>query len=285
MHKDSRNAPYPNLLLALTRFLGGEVWCESSTGTVLRSVRGLDRPGILLPVADAPQTLMAHEVFHQTEPWKGDRLLLVGFTVQRTLELSLAQLQLLQSLGFVMPPSHLKQGGHDDDDKPRISPAAQHACSQGIRDDNDEPRTSPASQHACSLAPNAPALSTPAEAAASQAPVLPNTPAGGPIWQAPVNTPVEGPTSQAVKEDTVDVLSSGGSCDEAEDFDASTSRCRGPAIRCRHTKAWRELVDGFGLCSPGRWRPLARDATASSAEWEHSEAVREILLQAVRESI
>ena len=47
-------------------------------------------------------------------------------------------------------------------------------------------------------------------------------------------------------------------------------------------KAWRELVDGFGLCSPGRWRPLARDATASSSEWEHSEAVREILLQAVR---
>ena len=285
MHKDSRNAPYPNLLFALTRFRGGEVWCESSTGTVFRSVRGLDRPGILLPVADAPQTLMAHEVFHQTEPWKGDRLLLVGFTVQRTLELSLVQLQLLQSLGFVMPPSHLKQGGHDDDDKPRTSPAAQHACSQGVHDDNDEPRTSPASQHTCSLVPNAPALSTPAEAAASQAPVLPNTPAGGPIWQAPVNTPVEGPTSQAVKEDTVDVLSSKGSCDEAEDFDASTSRCRGPAIRCRHTKAWRELVDGFGLCSPGRWRPLARDATASSSEWEHSEAVREILLQAVRESI
>ena len=121
MHKDSRNAPYPNLLFALTRFRGGEVWCESSTGTVFRSVRGLDRPSILLPVADAPQTLMAHEVFHQTEPWKGDRLLLVGFTVQRTLELSLAQLQLLQSLGFVMPPSHLKRGGHDDDDKPRTS--------------------------------------------------------------------------------------------------------------------------------------------------------------------
>ena len=59
----------------------------------------------------------------------------------------------------------------------------------------------------------------------------------------------------------------------------------GPAIRCRHTKEWRELVDGFGPCSPGRWRPLARDATATSAEWEHSEVVRGILLQAVREAV
>ena len=250
MHKDSRNAPYPNLLLALTRFRGGAVWCESSAGTVLRTVRGLDRPGLLLPVADAPQTLMAHEVFHQTEPWEGDRLLLVGFTVQRTADLSPAQLQLLQSLGFVMPSSYLKQGGHDDDDK-----LGDLECMVAKHDFPPVP-------------------STPGEAAASRAPDHLNTPAGGSIRQAPANTPVEGPTPQAVKEDqAVDVLSSGSSCDEAGDFDASTSRCRGPAIRCRHTKDWRELVDGFGLCSPGRWRPLARDATATSAEWEHSEVL------------
>ncbi|CAE7363410.1 unnamed protein product, partial [Symbiodinium sp. CCMP2456] len=107
-----------------------------------------------------------------------------------------------------------------------------------------------------------------------------------PTRQAPVNTPVEGPTPQAPEQEpAIEVPSSDEGEDKVEDFDASTSRCRGPAIRCRHTKEWRELVDGFGLCSPGRWRPLARDARASSSEWEHAEKLRGVLLEAVRTTI
>ena len=199
MHKDSRNAPYPNLLLALTRFRGGAVWCESSAGTVLRTVRGLDRPGLLLPVADAPQTLMAHEVFHQTEPWEGDRLLLVGFTVQRTFDLSPAQLQLLHSLGFVMPPSYLKQGGHDDDDK--LGDAEHMVAKPAFPPVQSAPGVAAASPGGCNdhgglgdlermVAKHdfPPVPSTPGEAAASRAP---DRPSGRhlltPLWKGPLH--------------------------------------------------------------------------------------------------
>ncbi|CAE7391700.1 unnamed protein product, partial [Symbiodinium sp. CCMP2456] len=213
MHKDSRNAPHPNLLLALSKFQHGEVWHECSTGTVVREVRGIARNGCLLPVADGPQVLPAHEVFHQTEPWTGDRLMLIGFTTQRTNELPPADHGLLLSLGFVLPSSPaLKKG-------------------RAVAIDGKDPQTAPE------------------------------------------------------QEPAIEVPSSDEGEDKVEDFDASTSRCRGPAIKCRHTKEWRELVDGFGLCSPGRWRPLARDARASSSEWEHAEKLRGVLLEEVRTTI
>ena len=116
MHKDSRNAPFPNLLLALTCFQHGEVWCEASAGTEVRQVQGVPRHGILLPVADAPQTLQAHQVFHQTEPWTGDRILLVGYTTVHTSDLSADQKQLLHTLGFVLPSGQLKEGGEEGRD-------------------------------------------------------------------------------------------------------------------------------------------------------------------------
>ena len=46
MHKDSRNAPFPNLLLALTCFQHGEVWCAASAGTEVRQVQETHRGAI-----------------------------------------------------------------------------------------------------------------------------------------------------------------------------------------------------------------------------------------------
>ena len=34
MHKDSRNAPYPNLVIPLTRFQGGQIWVQDPTGSI-----------------------------------------------------------------------------------------------------------------------------------------------------------------------------------------------------------------------------------------------------------
>ena len=65
------------------------------------------------------------------------------------------------------------------------------------------------------------------------------------------------------------------SADEA--FDPFTSRCSGPPIKCRHGAGMRELVDGFGLCSPGRWRPLQRGRLCSGSELQHALSVQEAL--------
>ena len=81
MHRDSHNAAFPNLLLSLSNFTGGEVWQEEPGGPVLRSVQGILTEGKLLDVARSPQVLQAHHRFHCTEPWSGDRVVLVGFSV------------------------------------------------------------------------------------------------------------------------------------------------------------------------------------------------------------
>ena len=86
MHRDSRNVPFPNLLVALSPFTGGQVWTEDREGLVFRKVRGEIKPGRMLDVAQSPQRLMAHSGFHQTEPWHCERVLLVGFTVRDPLD-------------------------------------------------------------------------------------------------------------------------------------------------------------------------------------------------------
>ena len=70
-----------------------------------------------------------------------------------------------------------------------------------------------------------------------------------------------------------------------EQFDPRFSRCFGPPITCRHDTKHPEFNDGFGLCSPGRWRPQAREKLASPAEREHSFRIREILSHVVRSEI
>ena len=91
MHRDSHNAPYPNLLLALSAFSDGQVWQQDQN---------------LLDVARAPQVLRAWECFHQTEPWSGgSRVVLVGYCVRQLQALDTNSLSLLLRLGFLLPPS------------------------------------------------------------------------------------------------------------------------------------------------------------------------------------
>ena len=267
MHKDSRNGPYPNLLLALSNFTNGQVWTEDDAGTIFREVRGVFKPGRLLPVAESPQRLMAHQCYHQTEPWTGERLLLVGFTISDPLHLESTHLDTLRDLGFVLPASsHLKGG-------------------EAIDEDGQEPPLSTPRDAAASGAP----LNTPRDASASGAPEDLSTPSGGPTRVAHISTPAEGPTPSASTNDllVLEQTSQEGEeeANEAVDFDPNTSRCRGPPIKCRHTREWRELVDGFGLCSPGRWRPLARNALASTGEWDHASSIRKVLAEAVHQAI
>ena len=105
MHRDSRNAAHPNLLLALSPFSGGQVWCECPDGSVSRLVQGVPTSSVLLEVAVAPQVLDAHRCFHCTEPWEGNRVVLIGFSVDVSGLSTADDVQLLLQLGFVLAPA------------------------------------------------------------------------------------------------------------------------------------------------------------------------------------
>ena len=82
MHKDIYNDAFPNLVVALSDFKHGAIWQEDPTGPVQRSVQGVLRSGVLLDVAKAPVLLMPTTCFHASEPWEGQRVVLVGFSVR-----------------------------------------------------------------------------------------------------------------------------------------------------------------------------------------------------------
>ena len=110
-HKDSLNAPFENLLLPLSEFQGGDIWMEDPKGSVTRAPQGQPTLGLLLPVSRRPVLLPAHRALHCTEPWQGDRVILVGFTVQHLDALSMQHRALLASLQFLLPapPGNAKQ--------------------------------------------------------------------------------------------------------------------------------------------------------------------------------
>ena len=70
-----------------------------------------------------------------------------------------------------------------------------------------------------------------------------------------------------------------------EAFDPCTSRCSGPPIKCRHGTGERELVDGFGLCSPGRWRPLQRGRLCTGPELDHACSIQKALREFVQSEL
>ena len=100
MHKDIYNDAFPNLVVALSEFTHGEIWQEDPSGPVYRSVQGAPRAGVLLDVAKAPVVLQAHSCFHATEPWEGNRVVLVGFSVRHVQDLPPKHQLLLTQLGF-----------------------------------------------------------------------------------------------------------------------------------------------------------------------------------------
>ncbi|CAE7897031.1 unnamed protein product, partial [Symbiodinium necroappetens] len=215
----------------------------------VRQVQGVPRRGSLLPVADSPQTLQAHQVFHQTEPWTGDRVLLVGYTTLHTSDLSSDQKQLLHTLGFVLPSGQLKEGGEEGRD------------------------------NLTDTTLDKPGFNTPRPAATSGAPRVLSTPSGGPTQEAPASAPEEGTTPQA-PHPTHATVNPGATAEE------STAQACEPAqvIEVPSSEDQDEEAEGFDAAT-SRWRPLARDATATSREWGHADAIRELLYKTVHKAI
>ena len=74
-----------------------------------------------------------------------------------------------------------------------------------------------------------------------------------------------------------DQVAGSGQVQEDTAFDSTTSACFGQPIMCRYEGCKKEFTDGFGLCSPGRWLPGARNYLAKGAATKHAEQVVEIL--------
>ena len=264
--RHSRNAAHPNLLLALSSFSGGQVWRECPDGAVTHLVQGVPTSGVLLKVAVAPQVLDAHRCFRCTQPWEGNRVVLIGFSVDVS-GLSTADVQLLLQLGFVLVPAP------SEGDRLDPNPAFPPLPPSGFVDP-DLPRPVPAARLEV-LAQGSSNAALPLSAASATHQVTPSS------VQAQL---AQGSTGDHVDPLEAQVISSEEEPSVDEAFDPCTSRCSGPPIKCRRGAGERELVDGFGLCFPGRWRPLQRGRLFTGAELDHAcsvqKALREFVLSA-----
>ncbi|CAE7331476.1 unnamed protein product, partial [Symbiodinium sp. KB8] len=65
--------------------------------------------------------------------------------------------------------------------------------------------------------------------------------------------------------------------EKGEQFDPRYSRALGQPMQCHHEGYTKEFVDGFGLCSPGRWPPEARGHLQTLEERKHVNAIACVL--------
>ena len=108
-HVDKNNlSGEPNVVLPLTRFQGGGIWISSPGGKVPLQHRGATLHGEVLPVSQRVVAFDPHRL-HSTQPWKGNRTVLIGYTVRGCERLSQEQRETALGLGFVLPPLGLPE--------------------------------------------------------------------------------------------------------------------------------------------------------------------------------
>ena len=83
------------------KLVGGAIWIEKPEGCIPQTTPGCIKMGIDLDleVNKGPVTSNAFDSFHFTRAWKGNRLVLVAYTTDKTSELT-ADSSFLQELGF-----------------------------------------------------------------------------------------------------------------------------------------------------------------------------------------
>jgi len=274
------SAPTPVLSLTLPRFLfasctsleKGDIWCEDPEGPTPFQVDDAVLMGKCLPVSQGPVILDARDRMHATMPWHGDRLIAIAYNVSKAECLRPGHRDALLSLEFpLMPPfSGLASEGVIEASKPS-------QASEGLLGSPFD-----AVAH----------VGTPQEGTTPGAPVPSVVPAL-PVSREPLSGSgakaagevVEIPSSGEEPSRDKDELPGPDGPDQVAPFDPASSRCFGPPIVCRHDPVKSQFNDGFGLCSPGRWKPQARNRTASEVEKKHCESIRVILEQLVSEEI
>ena len=82
-----------------------------------------------------------------------------------------------------------------------------------------------------------------------------------PLQGTPIQQAELGEGEQAIQVHSSDEELEGVAADE--EFDPRHSKAFGQPMVCRFEMSKRQFTDGFGLCSPGRWVPAAREKLAS----------------------
>ena len=101
-----------NVIVPLTSFQEGGIWIQSQSGRDI--LPGYDHlgGGRVLPLKAGKPVLLAHHCVHASLPWRGDRVLLVGFS-PRGAFLDPALRTTLLEVGFVEPdPSEEARGAY-----------------------------------------------------------------------------------------------------------------------------------------------------------------------------
>ena len=130
-HTDSHNLESePNLALPLSSFRHGEIWVESTAGSVPLEYKGRELRGELLDVGAGP-VLLDHHRIHATMSWKGRRVILVAYTVRGLEKLSCEDRETLHCLGFRLPETSCssEELPSSEDVEVRVPPAVEFPLS------------------------------------------------------------------------------------------------------------------------------------------------------------
>ncbi|CAE7351564.1 unnamed protein product [Symbiodinium sp. CCMP2592] len=103
VHRDARNAHYPNMVVPLSDFEDGQIWLEQQGGDVWETTPEGRRPGVHLEVCKGPVSFDAWRSYHATRPWKGRRVVMVAYMTDKLGNVEAADLAHLKALGFKLP--------------------------------------------------------------------------------------------------------------------------------------------------------------------------------------
>ncbi|CAE7224100.1 mettl24 [Symbiodinium sp. CCMP2592] len=201
VHRDARNAHYPNTVVPLSDFEDGQIWLEQQGGDVWETTPEGRRPGVLLEVCKGPVSFDAWRSYHATRSWKGRRVVMVAYMTDKLGNVEAADLAHLKALGFKIPL------------------------------DSDASN---------------------------------------------------GETSEVL--DTAEGLSTG---DTAPPVPFRPEACgnRGNPIRVEWEGQEADMTDGFGLCSPARWRPMDRGHRLGPAATAHAQSMYRMLTNFISEHV
>ncbi|CAE7253326.1 unnamed protein product [Symbiodinium sp. CCMP2592] len=201
VHRDARNAHYPNMVVPLSDFEGGQIWLEQQGGDVWETTPEGQRPGVLLEVCKGPVSFDAWRSYHATRAWKGRRVVMVAYMTDKLGNVEASDLVHLKALGFELPLDLDASNGETSE-----------------------------------------ALGT-----------------------------AEGPSTQ----------------DTAPPVPFRPEACgnRGNPIRVEWEGQEADMTDGFGLCSPSRWRPMDRGHRLGPAATAHAQSMYRMLTSFIAEHV
>ena len=105
-HRDSHNCPQStNQVFAVSNFSGGGVVIQDPEGEQVLQHAGCEYRGRVIPFVNDMLRFAARDVVHWTEAWKGDRVVLVSYTIRNLRQLTSVDQHSLLQAKFALPGS------------------------------------------------------------------------------------------------------------------------------------------------------------------------------------